>query len=76
MTKFDTIQKELVDIKLTLLSNTKDLKDHIRRTEILEEEVHLLHDDRIRFKWTIMLLGWIVAATWPIIQLIVDLIHK
>lgn len=47
-----------------------DLREHMRRTKILEDEVNDLHDAHIKLKTTFMIMGWVVAAAIPVAQLL------
>jgi cob(I)alamin adenosyltransferase len=56
------IQVALGDIRITLAGNTKDLEEHMRRTELLEGHVSKLNQELVKLKTFYMVLGWCLGA--------------
>ncbi len=50
------------DMKLMMIEHGKDLKEHIRRTELLEEHVTILNMELVKLKTLFMVLGWVGAG--------------
>lgn len=56
------IQVLVIDLKIMMVEHGKDLKEHIRRTELLEDHVTILNSELIKLKTLFMVIGWIVAG--------------
>jgi archaellum component FlaC len=43
--KLDKIMEEIIDIKISVARNTGSLEEHMRRTEVAEENLRLLREE-------------------------------
>jgi hypothetical protein len=66
------IQNSVIELKLVMTEHGKDLKEHIRRTELLEDHVTILNGELIKLKTLFMIIGWGAGAlgmvAMPVLQ--------
>lgn len=59
LTELKAIYNSIADLRIMMVEHGKDLKEHIRRTELLENHVTVLNAELIKLKTLFMIVGWI-----------------
>lgn len=68
--RLDCIDEKLKSIDITLAVNTQSLKDHMRRTELLEDEVEKNKKHRHRINGALALFGAVSVAGGIVVALV------
>ena len=67
--KLDKISSDIGDIKITLASQAIELKEHIRRTNILEEKFNPMRDQIMMWRGGIALLLTLITISEIVLHL-------
>lgn len=57
-----SIYEAITELKVITAETTQNLKEHMRRTELLENHVTTLNGELIKLKTLFMVCGWIFAS--------------
>lgn len=66
----EEVRKDIGEMKITLALNTQSLEEHIKRTNLLEEQVSALDKDVTKLRGFFSILGWIVGVGATILTLL------
>lgn len=69
----EAIREDITEMKSILAVNTRELETHIKRTNLLEEEVRALDKDVTKLRGFFSITGWIVGAVATVLTVLSQL---
>lgn len=69
----EAIRDDLAEMKAILAVNTRELETHIKRTNMLEEQVKLLDKDVTKLRGFFSIAGWILGICATVLTILTKL---